>query len=79
MDYFAGEYDVAVIGGVASGMIAAGRAAERGAKVVLSEKNDILGKKLLMTGGGRCNLANLNLTVENLKETLVKNGRFLFS
>lgn len=48
------EFDIAVIGGGPAGMMAAGRAAERGKKVILLEKNPILGKKLLITGGGRC-------------------------
>lgn len=51
-------YDVVVIGGGPAGMMAAGRAAERGRLVLLLEKNNILGKKLLITGGGRCNLTN---------------------
>lgn len=51
-------WDVAVIGGGAAGMMAAGRAAEQGARVVLIEKNPKLGKKLLITGGGRCNITN---------------------
>jgi len=51
-------YDVAVIGGGPAGMMAAMRAAELGAHVVLIEKNNKLGKKLLITGGGRCNVTN---------------------
>lgn len=52
------EWDVAVIGGGPSGMMAAGRAAELGARVIVLEKNELLGKKLLLTGGGRCNITN---------------------
>ena len=48
--------DVAVIGGGPAGMMAAGRAAELGASVLLIEKNPALGRKLLITGGGRCNV-----------------------
>jgi predicted Rossmann fold flavoprotein len=51
-------WDVVVIGGGPAGMIAAGRAAERGRRVLLLEKNPALGKKLLITGGGRCNITN---------------------
>ncbi len=51
-------YDVIVIGGGAAGMMAAGRAAELGKKVLLIEKNPALGEKLKITGGGRCNIAN---------------------
>jgi len=50
--------DVAVVGGGPAGMMAAGRAAEGGASVLLIEKNPSLGKKLLITGGGRCNVTN---------------------
>lgn len=50
--------DVIVIGGGSSGLFAAGRAAERGKKVLVLEKNRTLGEKLLLTGGGRCNITN---------------------
>lgn len=52
------RYDVIVIGGGPAGMMAAGRAAECGARVLLLEKNPDTGKKLLITGGGRCNVTN---------------------
>ena len=52
------HYDVIVIGGGASGMMAAGRAAENGKRVLLLEKNNRLGEKLSITGGGRCNITN---------------------
>ena len=73
------KYDVAVIGGGPAGMMAAGRAGGKGAKVVLVEKNRKLGLKLLITGKGRCNIAH-NAT--NLREFINKfgsNGKFLFS
>lgn len=49
---------IIVVGGGAAGMMAAITAAENGCKVVLFEKNDRLGKKLFITGKGRCNLTN---------------------
>ena len=55
-------YDVAVIGGGASGITAAIFAARCGAKTVILEKNARIGKKILATGNGRCNLLNANLS-----------------
>src|SRR3989344_5117650 len=52
------DYDVIIIGGGASGMMSAGRAGERGKRVLLLEKNSELGAKLKITGGGRCNITN---------------------
>lgn len=72
-------YDVAVIGGGPAGMMAAGRAAELGVKVILIEKNDQLGKKLLITGGGRCNLTNAEFNDRRLLEKFKENNKFLFS
>lgn len=72
-------WDVAVIGGGPAGMMAAGRAAERGAKVILIEKNESLGKKLLITGGGRCNLTNAEFDNRKLLEKFKENNKFLFS
>jgi predicted Rossmann fold flavoprotein len=51
-------YDVIVIGGGAAGMMAAGRAAEHGKRVLLLERNKRLGEKLRISGGGRCNITN---------------------
>ncbi len=51
-------WDVVVVGGGPAGMLAAGRASERGQKVLMLEKNAGVGKKLLITGGGRCNVTN---------------------
>jgi predicted Rossmann fold flavoprotein len=72
-------FDIAVIGGGASGMMAAIWAAESGAKVALIEKNQKLGKKLLITGKGRCNVTQENFTKDTLVENIGKNGKFLFS
>lgn len=72
-------WDVAVIGGGASGMMAAGRAAAQGARVVLIEKNNALGKKLLITGGGRCNVTNAELDTTKLLAKFKGSGKFLFS
>lgn len=73
------RYDVAVIGGGPAGMMAAGRAAELGASVVLLEKNDGLGKKLLITGGGRCNVTNAEPDTRSFLDKLKGKGKFLFS
>ena len=72
-------WDVVVIGGGASGMMAAGRAAERGAKVLLLEKNESLGKKLLITGGGRCNVTNAEEDVRKFLSKFKDSDKFLFS
>ena len=69
---------VAVIGGGPAGMIAAGIAGSRGKEVTLFEKNEKLGKKLFITGKGRCNITN-NGDVENLIENVVVNNTFLYS
>ena len=60
-------------------MMAAGRAAELGAKVILIEKNESLGKKLLITGGGRCNLTNAEFDTRKFLEKFKAGGKFLFS
>ena len=72
-------YDLAVVGGGPAGMMAAGRAAERGLSVILIEKNDSLGKKLLITGGGRCNLTNAEFDDRALLAKFKDAGKFLFS
>ncbi|WP_250675865.1 NAD(P)/FAD-dependent oxidoreductase [Paraclostridium ghonii] len=69
---------VVVIGGGASGMIAASTAASMGHDVTLLEKNDRLGRKLLITGKGRCNITN-NCDIEELIENIPTNGKFLYS
>lgn len=70
---------VIVIGGGAAGMIAAGTAAENGHNVILIEKNKLLGKKLLITGKGRCNITNACEDVETLLKNVITNNRFLYS
>jgi predicted Rossmann fold flavoprotein len=72
-------WDCIVIGGGPAGMMAAGRLAERGARVLLLEKNDTLGKKLLITGGGRCNLTNAEFDTKKFLHHFKKSGTFLFS
>ena len=72
-------WDVAVIGGGPAGMMAAARAAERGLKVVLIEKNKGLGKKLLITGGGRCNVLNAEFDTRALLARYNDAGKFLAS
>lgn len=72
-------WDVVVIGGGPAGMMAAGRAAERGAKVVLIEKNSGLGKKLLITGGGRCNVTNAEPDLRKFLSKFRESDKFLFS
>ena len=72
-------WDVAVIGGGPAGMMAAGRSAERGAKVILIEKNANLGKKLLITGGGRCNVTNNEPDVRKFLSKFKESDKFLFS
>ena len=70
-------YDIIVIGGGASGMMAAGTAAKEGAKTLLLEQNNRLGKKLLITGKGRANITNSGDT-ESFIRSFGKNGRFLY-
>lgn len=71
--------DMVVIGGGPAGMMAAGRAAERGRKVILLEKNPSLGKKLLITGGGRCNVTNNKPDVRTMLAAYKESDKFLFS
>ena len=69
---------VVVIGGGAAGMIAASTASNMGHDVILLEKNDRLGRKILITGKGRCNITN-NCDIEELIENVPTNGKFLYS
>lgn len=69
---------IAVIGGGAAGMMAAATAAMEGHEVSLYEKNEKLGKKIYITGKGRCNLTN-NCDVETLLQAVCSNRKFLYS
>lgn len=69
---------VQIIGGGAAGMMAAVSAARQGAEVSLYEKNDRLGKKLFITGKGRCNVTNAG-DMETLFSSVVSNPKFLYS
>ena len=69
---------VVVIGGGAAGLIAAGTAAENGASVTLIEKNNRVGRKIMITGKGRCNITN-NCDVQTFISNVPVNGRFLYS
>jgi predicted Rossmann fold flavoprotein len=69
---------IAVIGGGPAGLMAAGRAGQRGFEVFLFEKNYKLGKKLLISGKGRCNITN-TADIEKLIENIPGNGNFMHS
>ena len=71
-------FDGIVIGGGPAGMFAAIIAAQNGQKVLLLEQNDRLGKKLLITGKGRCNVTN-NCSAAEVLQNVPRNGRFLYS
>lgn len=70
------KYDVIVLGAGAAGLIAAATASKKGRKVLLIEKKDKVGSKLLITGKGRCNITNANSMSQHLKHVR-KNPRFL--
>lgn len=71
-------YDVLIIGGGAAGMMAAGTAAQNGLRVCLLEKNGRLGRKVMITGKGRCNITN-HCDVQTFISSVPSNGRFLYS
>ncbi len=73
------HFDVIVIGGGAAGLIAAGRVAERGKRVLLLEKNKRLGEKLRISGGGRCNITNAEEDVKVLLSNYGESKKFLYS
>ncbi|MBP5185584.1 MAG: aminoacetone oxidase family FAD-binding enzyme, partial [Clostridiales bacterium] len=72
------HFDVIVIGAGPSGMMASLTAASSGASVLLLEKKERPGKKLLLTGHGRCNITNIRI-LDNFRETYHENSRFLTS
>lgn len=69
---------VIVVGGGAAGLIAAGTAAQTADSVILIEKNDVIGKKLLITGKGRCNITNI-ADIEDMINMYPRNSKFLYS
>lgn len=69
---------IIVVGGGAAGMMAAITAAENGCEVVLFEKNDRLGKKLFITGKGRCNLTNAG-DADRFFQSVTTNSKFMYS
>ena len=72
------RYDGVVIGGGPAGMFAAITAARTGQKVLLLEQNERLGKKLLITGKGRCNVTN-HCSAQEILQNIPRNSRFLYS
>ncbi len=72
------RYDTIVVGGGPAGMIAAGRAASRSKKILLVEKNEKLGKKLFITGKGRCNITN-SADFDEFMKNIPRNSKFLYS
>lgn len=71
--------DVCVIGGGAAGLMAAGAAAQRGLETVILERNEKVGRKVMITGKGRCNVTNNCTLLNDLIMNVPVNGRFLFS
>ena len=69
------KYDIAVVGAGPGGCMAAIQGAQQGNKVILLEKNDIIGRKLLLTANGKCNLTKSS-TLEVFLEKFGKNGSF---
>lgn len=72
------DYDVIIIGGGPSGLMAAIAASDQGARVCLVEKGSKLGRKLIISGGGRCNVTNAKERDELIKQ-MPGNGRFMYS
>ena len=59
------HYDVVILGGGAAGLMCAIEAGKRGRRVLVIERSEKVGKKILISGGGRCNFTNLQVTPEN--------------
>lgn len=74
-----GTWDVIVVGAGPAGMMAAGQAASRGLRVLLLEKNATVGNKLSITGGGRCNITNMEFDTRALLTHYGDAAPFLFS
>lgn len=72
------NYDVVVLGGGPAGIIAAGTAASMGRRTMLIEKNEKLGKKLFITGKGRCNITN-TADFDEFMKNIPKNSKFFYS
>lgn len=72
------SYDGIIIGGGPAGMLASIISAQQGAHVLLLERNERLGKKLLITGKGRCNVTN-HCSAQEVLQNIPRNGRFLYS
>jgi predicted Rossmann fold flavoprotein len=72
------KYDVIVVGGGPAGLMASASAGMHGARVLLLDKGDKLGRKLAISGGGRCNVTN-NKEIDELIQNIPGNGRFLYS
>ena len=70
--------NIAIIGGGAAGMMAAIKALENGNDVTIYEKNDRLGKKLFITGKGRCNITN-DASKDEFFDNVLGNNKFLYS
>lgn len=72
------RFDVLVVGGGPAGMLAAASAAKQGVSVGLLEKGQQLGRKMLITGGGRCNLTNMG-ELDHFIKNIPGNGKFMYS
>lgn len=75
----ANTYDVIIVGGGPAGLMSACIAGKNGSRVLVLEKNEELGKKLLISGGGRCNLTNANPDHREFVSKYGKKGNFLFT